>query len=100
MSYSWGAARQTAAAPARRRRPEEVREDDPDLAPTQLRQTAAQLAPMVDVWERLIDEHIPNRSGRCRKCTQGGTGMPFVPWPCVVYGIAEMARKRHDGECR
>ena len=100
MSSSGGATRHTAAAVDRRKRPEDPREDDLDQAPTQLRQTAAQLAPMVDVWERLIDEHIPNRSGRCRKCTKGGTGMPFVPWPCVVYGIAEMARKRHDGECR
>ncbi len=100
MSYSWGAARHTAAAVDQRRRPQDVREDDPDPAPTQLRLAAAQLAPMVDVWERLIDEHIPNRSGRCRKCTKGGTGMPFVPWPCVVYGIAEMARRRHGDDQR
>ena len=65
-----------------------------------MRRLAAELAPMVSVWERMIDQHTPNRSGRCRTCTKGGTGLPSTPWPCSIYGIAEMARRRHDREHR
>jgi hypothetical protein len=60
-----------------------------------MRRLAVELAPMVGVWERLIADHTPNHSGRCRMCTKGGTGLPSAPWPCSVYGIAEMARRRH-----
>jgi hypothetical protein len=37
---------------------------------------AAQLAPMARVWHQLIIEHGPNPEGRCRGCTEGGTGEP------------------------
>jgi hypothetical protein len=112
MSYSWGAARSVAAVD----RPRTVavqdldsgayhsQAHDPDVEresdPAQMRRLAAQLAPMVGVWERLIAQHRPNRSGRCRKCTKGGTGLPTTPWPCTVYGIAELARRRHDRDRR
>jgi hypothetical protein len=56
---------------------------------------ADQLAPMVDVWERLLAAHQPDRGGRCRACTQGGTGLPATRWPCALHALAELARSRH-----
>ncbi|GAA3236184.1 hypothetical protein GCM10017691_34180 [Pseudonocardia petroleophila] len=56
---------------------------------------ADELAPMVEVWERLLTLHLPDRTGRCRTCTQGGTGLPGTAWPCALHGIAELARRRH-----
>lgn len=109
MSYSWGG-RNTAdkdevttvtvlpdPLSAGGRGPDRTPVPAPGLDMARL---AAELAPMVDVWRRLIAQHVPNRSGRCRTCTKGGTGLPSTPWPCLLYGIAEMARGRHDGECR
>ena len=58
-----------------------------------------ELAPMVDVWKRLLAQHVPDRAGRCVVCTKGGTGLPSTPWPCSIHGIAEMARRKHDEEC-
>jgi hypothetical protein len=57
---------------------------------------ADELAPMVDVWQRLLDQHVPDRAGRCRTCTKGGTGLPSVRWPCSLHGIADAARRSHD----
>jgi hypothetical protein len=94
MSYSWGAARNMPAVD-RPRVTTVVEEHDADVDPVHLSKLSAQLAPMVGVWQRLIDEHTPNRGGRCNKCTKGGTGVPSTPWPCVVYSVAEMARRRH-----
>jgi hypothetical protein len=59
---------------------------------------AAELAPMVEVWQRLLAQHVPDRAGRCRTCTKGGTGLPTTPWPCVIHGIADMARRQYDAE--
>lgn len=63
-----------------------------------LHQLALELAPMVDVWKRLLAQHVPDRAGRCVVCTKGGTGLPSTPWPCSIHGIAEMARRKHDEE--
>lgn len=65
----------------------------------ELRRLAAELAPMVDVWQRLLAQHTPDRTGRCRTCTKGGTGLPSQPWPCSIHGIAELARRRYDAVC-
>ena len=64
-----------------------------------LHQLAIELAPMVDVWKRLLAQHVPDRAGRCVVCTKGGTGLPSTPWPCSIHGIAEMARRKHDEGC-
>ena len=99
MSYSWGAARN----PRTVERPRSARAEDLDSAdgdPVQMRRLAAELAPMVGVWERLIDQNTPNRFGCCRTCTGVGAGSSAAPWPCSVYGIAEMARRRHDRDLR
>ena len=61
-----------------------------------LHQLALELAPMVDVWKRLLAQHVPDRAGRCVVCTKGGTGLPSTPWPCSIHGIAEMARRKYD----
>jgi hypothetical protein len=64
-----------------------------------LHQLAGALAPMVNVWTRLLAQHVPDRAGCCVVCTKGGTGLPSLPWPCSIHGIADMARRRHDEEC-
>jgi hypothetical protein len=51
---------------------------------------------MVEVWLRLLSAHVPDESGRCRACTAGGTGVPCEPWPCVIRGMAELARISHS----
>jgi hypothetical protein len=48
----------------------------------------------------LIDQHTPNRFGCCRTCTTTDTGPLSTPWPCSLYGIAEMARRRHARDLR
>jgi hypothetical protein len=68
-----------------------------DGMPEQQR-VADELAPMVEVWQRLLAQHVPDRAGRCRTCTKGGTGLPTTPWPCVIHGIADMARRTHDAQ--
>ena len=59
----------------------------------ELRRLAAELAPMVDVWQRLLEEHTADPAGRCRTCTKGGTGLPTTRWPCSIHGIADLARR-------
>lgn len=111
MSYSWGASgdpARTAGAPQlrahgllRSRSTGEAgyRPDGADPGPAttgpDARRLAAELAPMVDVWQRLLAQHVADGGGRCRTCTQGGTGLPVVRWPCSLHGIAELARHRH-----
>lgn len=108
MSYSWGAARnmdvdRQEGSPSHSRVTTGNRAASGSggtvlghaVGSLHMRRLAAELAPMVGVWERLIAQHTPNPSGRCRVCTKGGTGLPSAPWPCSVYGIAEMARRRH-----
>ena len=50
-----------------------------------MHQLAAELAPMVDVWKRLLAQHVPDKAGRCIVCTKGGTGLPSRPWPCSIH---------------
>ncbi|WP_459024874.1 hypothetical protein [Pseudonocardia sp. DLS-67] len=120
MSYSWGASHGSARAggvafdragvtvhgAASTRHPVEAAGplqsgDDPadlgDAMPEQQR-VADELAPMVEVWQRLLAQHVPDRAGRCRTCTKGGTGLPTTPWPCVIHGIADMARRSYDAQ--
>lgn len=117
MSYSWGAShgsarvggvafdrsRATVQGAGTPSRPVEVAAalqggrpaDVDDVLPEQQR-VADELAPMVEVWQRLLAQHVPDRAGRCRTCTKGGTGLPTTPWPCVIHGIADMARRSYD----
>jgi hypothetical protein len=118
MSYSWGASRNPARANGTRTGVLAL--DAPPVAPvlgrdgvapgrtevdgqgsaTEQHRVAAELAPMVEVWQRLLAQHVPDRAGRCRTCTKGGTGLPSTPWPCVIHGIADLARRRYDADRR
>ncbi|GAA0940364.1 hypothetical protein [Pseudonocardia zijingensis] len=114
MSYSWGASHNTArtggvafertdvairgmSAPRPSGSLHGQQADTDDSVPEQQR-VADELAPMVEVWQRLLAQHVPDRAGRCRTCTKGGTGLPTTPWPCVIHGIADMARRTHDAQ--
>ncbi len=106
MSYSWGVgftSTRTEGIPVVRTptdaSPVDVRSRRSRVVSpegTDMHQRAAELAPMVDVWRRLLDEHVSDRAGRCRTCTMGGTGQPAVSWPCTLHGVADLARHRHD----
>jgi DNA-binding CsgD family transcriptional regulator len=56
---------------------------------------AAALAPMVEVWFRILTEHVPDPDYRCRACTGAGTGALSTPWPCSLRSLADRARRRH-----
>jgi hypothetical protein len=108
MSYSWGVGfspthtevipviRPPIDGPAVDGRVLRSRAVSPDGA--DLQQLAAELAPMVDLWRKLLSQHVPDRAGRCRTCTKGGTGLPAVPWPCSLHAAADLARRRHDAD--
>ncbi|MQA14543.1 MAG: hypothetical protein GEV09_10335 [Pseudonocardiaceae bacterium] len=51
---------------------------------------------MPDVWRRVLAEHRPDDWGRCQAC-RNEQGVS-AEWPCVTHGIAEQARRIHDGE--
>jgi hypothetical protein len=111
MSYSWGAGRnarvegrhgraalEAVPTPAEQILSPSVADGGAAAAGAEHHRVAAELAPMVDVWQRLLADHVPDPSGRCRTCTKGGTGLPSTSWPCSIRGIAEMARRRHDAD--
>ena len=66
----------------------------PDVDPNDWT-AAAELAPMTQVWRRLLEVHVPNALGRCQACTQGGTGIPTARWPCGPRKVAEAAAQCH-----
>ena len=41
--------------------------------------------------QRLLAVHVPDRHGRCRGCTVGGTGLPGAVWPCALHFYAAIA---------
>lgn len=43
---------------------------------------------------RLLELHQPDRSGRCRGCTQPGYGTPRDRWPCIAVLLARAAVRR------
>jgi DNA-binding NarL/FixJ family response regulator len=53
--------------------------------------TATALAPMVDVWFRILTDHVPDGQSHCRACS----GARRTPWPCSLRSLAELARRRH-----
>ncbi len=97
MGYSWGVGAGSAGAegPSVIRPLPKVVAEVHAPPPGDLHQLAVELAPMVDVWQRLLALHVPDRAGRCTTCTKGGTGLPSQPWPCSIHGIADLARRRH-----
>jgi hypothetical protein len=51
---------------------------------------ASVISGMPEVWQRLLDEHLPDESGRCVVC-RGSTSVG-VPWPCTLRVIADDAK--------
>lgn len=99
MSYTWGGPGDQRVVQRRRHPPVgDHAAGNGDLGRT--RRLAAELAPMVGVWERLIAQHTPNHAGRCRTCTQGSGGAAAAPWPCSIYDVADLARRRYDRDLR
>jgi hypothetical protein len=45
-----------------------------------------------DHYRRLLDLHVDAGCGRCRSCTQAGTGLPRTAWPCPMHRLASLAR--------
>ena len=43
------------------------------------------------VWQRLLTDHIADRTGRCAVCHLSGIGRPF--WPCTLRTVAEDAQR-------
>jgi hypothetical protein len=66
-----------------------------DRAATSNWTAAIELAAMPGVWRPLLEVHVPDPSGRCRGCTQGGTGIPAGRWPCGPRKLAEAAAHLH-----
>lgn len=52
---------------------------------------AIALAPMVEVWQRLLTDHVPDQQGRCMGC-QWQTRSADL-WPCGVFCLASAARR-------
>lgn len=52
-----------------------------------------ELAPCVDIWTRMKQEHTRDRNGFCaaRICARGGTGIAFMVWPCGTRRLADWA---------
>jgi hypothetical protein len=44
---------------------------------------------MPEVISRLLEEHVPDRLGRCTACGASGSG---TRWPCTLAQIATQAR--------
>jgi hypothetical protein len=51
---------------------------------------ASVLAGMPEVWQRLLEEHVPDSYGRCLACRNSSTA--GVPWPCTLQVAAADAR--------
>lgn len=60
------------------------------LAPDEVSPIASVMAGMPEVWLRLLEDHVPDGSGRCAACHNHGTA--GVPWPCTLQVIAADAR--------
>jgi DNA-binding NarL/FixJ family response regulator len=54
---------------------------------------ATALAPMVEVWFRILTEHLPDPESRCRACS----GTTATAWPCSLRSLAQLARREHAG---
>lgn len=53
-----------------------------------------------DHYRRLLDLHVDAGCGRCRTCTQAGTGVPGSPWPCPMSKLATLAQQIHTARIR
>ena len=60
-----------------------------------MRGLVAELMPLVRLWQQLLADHQPDHRGRCRACTEGGTGRAVTAWPCLLYRLAGQAAVAH-----
>lgn len=52
---------------------------------------AVALAPMEQVWQKLLAEHVPDREGKCSACRWQTRSADS--WPCRVHDVASAARR-------
>ncbi|HEY1966867.1 MAG TPA: hypothetical protein VGH89_02880 [Pseudonocardia sp.] len=64
--------------------------DQYDVGEDAISPLASVLSTMPEVWQRLLEDHVPDASGRCLACRNHGTA--GVPWPCTLQVIATDAR--------
>jgi len=95
MGYSWGAGRRSERV-GRALEQTALLPQLPSSPLLEQQRMAVELAPMVELWQRLLRQHLPNAAGRCCACTKGGTGLPTTPWPCGIYRVADLARSSYD----
>lgn len=62
----------------------------------------AELATMLDVWQRLQAEHTATPDGFCAGpgCGRPGSGVPYVLAPCGVRALADAAEAHHKATGR
>jgi hypothetical protein len=60
-----------------------------------MRGLVAELTPLVRLWQQLLADHQPDHDGRCRACTESGTGRAVTAWPCVLHRLAGRAAVAH-----
>ena len=51
------------------------------------------MAGMPEVFRRLLVDHVPDRSGRCRACRSVRSA--GERWPCSLHRIADDAQRIH-----
>ncbi|HWN31179.1 MAG TPA: hypothetical protein VNP03_00470 [Pseudonocardia sp.] len=61
-----------------------------DLGEAEANPLASVLSGMPEVWQRLLEEHVPDSYGRCLACRNSSTA--GVPWPCTLQVAAADAR--------
>lgn len=64
--------------------------DQGDVSGDAANPIAVTMSGMPEVWQGLLDAHVPDDHGRCAACRNAGTA--GVPWPCTLQVIAENAR--------
>jgi hypothetical protein len=52
---------------------------------------AVALAPMAEVWQRLLAVHVPDRQGRCVACRWQTRAADR--WPCAIHLLAAAAQR-------
>lgn len=66
-----------------------------DLGEAEANPLASVLSGMPEVWQRLLEEHVPDSYGRCLACRNSSTA--GVPWPCTLQVAAADARSLYLG---
>jgi hypothetical protein len=61
-----------------------------ELGEAEANPLASVLSGMPEVWQRLLEEHLPDSYGRCVACRNSSTA--GVPWPCTLQVAAADAR--------